>query len=156
MKAEIQDLVANNSLWHNRKIAAPEFFKDLEPEDFPMSKHKIVVPHVQTGRTTLYLTTYCHHFDGMSFKESQELIDKLFLHLNQPKYRQLVEWENDGDLVLWDNTAVLHRGTGGAYLGKHARDMRRTSVYDMGPYRHGMNDPNKPFRQGMPMKKDKW
>ncbi|OQV07617.1 hypothetical protein CLAIMM_12022 [Cladophialophora immunda] len=154
MKDRLEPLVANNSLMLNRKMAAPDFFKDIEPEDFPMAKHKIVVPHPASGRKTLYLTTYCHHFDGMSFEESQALLDELWAHCTQPKYRKTVEWQNDGDLVMWDNTAVLHRAQAGAkYIGRYPRDMRRASVFDMGPFGWGLNDPNVPMRQGLDWKK---
>jgi alpha-ketoglutarate-dependent 2,4-dichlorophenoxyacetate dioxygenase len=136
---------------HNRKLAAPDVFEKINPRDFPLSKHKLVVPH-RTGRTTLYVTTYIHHFDGMSDEDSQALVDELLTHAAQPKYRKLIPWENDSDLIMWDNTAVLHRATGGAYLTKHVRDMRRTTSHDTGPHAHGMNDPNKPFRQGLPIK----
>jgi alpha-ketoglutarate-dependent 2,4-dichlorophenoxyacetate dioxygenase len=150
MKDKIEPLVANNSLIFNRKTAAPEFYEGVDPVEFGFSRHKIAVPHPESGRKTLYLTSYCHHFDGMSFEDSQRLIEELFAHATQPKYTNWVKWENDHDLVVWDNTAVLHRAqAGGAYTTKYPRDMRRTSLYDAGPYGHGENDPNAPFRQGI-------
>lgn len=88
----------------------------------------------------------------MSYEETQKLLDDLFAHASQKKYCTLIKWENDGDLVMWDNTAVLHRATAGEYLTKHVRDMRRTTSHDVGKYGHGMNDPTKPFRQGLPIK----
>ena len=118
--------------------------------DYGFSRHKIAVPHPESGRKTLYLTTYCHHFDGMTAEESQPIIDALFEHATQEKYVTKINWETDGDLVMWDNTAVLHKANaGGAYLTKYPRDMRRTSVFDSGPYGHGENDPKAPFRQGI-------
>lgn len=89
----------------------------------------------------------------MSDEDSQALVDELFEWATQPKYRNLVEWKNDSDLIMWDNTAVLHRATGGAYLTKHVRDMRRTTSHDTGEHRFGVNDPEKPFRQGLPIPK---
>lgn len=137
-------------MWHNRKLAAPDYYADIEPTDYPMSKHKLVTKHTNTGRNFLYCTTYAHHIDGMSFDDSQELINELLDHAAQPKYKCLLKWENDGDLIMWDNTAVLHRAIdGGSYIGKYARDMRRTTSFDMGPEAHGLNDPNVPFRQGL-------
>ncbi|RFU25347.1 hypothetical protein B7463_g10993, partial [Scytalidium lignicola] len=150
MKEKIEPLVANNSLVYNRKLGDPEFYEDIDPADFGFSRHKIAVPHPQSGRKTLYLTTYCHHFDGMTQEESQLIINELFKHATQDKYVMKIEWENDSDLVMWDNTAVLHKASaGGAYLTTHPRDMRRTSVFDAGPYGHGENDPTAPFRQGI-------
>lgn len=137
---------------HNRKLAAPDIYESINVRDFPFSKHKLVVPH-RNGRNTLYLTSYIHHIDGMSDDESQALVDELFAHATQPQYRKLIQWENNSDLIMWDNTAVLHRATGGAYLTKHVRDMRRTTSNDTGAHAHGMNDPSKPFRQGLPIPK---
>ncbi|RFU34759.1 hypothetical protein B7463_g1532, partial [Scytalidium lignicola] len=149
-KAKIEPLVGNNSLIHNRKLGAPDFYEGIDPMDYGFSRHKIAVPHPESGRKTLYLTTYCHHFDGMTAEESKPIIDALFEHATQDKYVTTIQWENDGDLIMWDNTAVLHKANaGGAYLTKYVRDMRRTSVFDAGPYGHGENDPNAPFRQGI-------
>jgi alpha-ketoglutarate-dependent 2,4-dichlorophenoxyacetate dioxygenase len=149
-KQKISHLVAHNSMWHNRKLAAPDFYTDIEPTDYPMSKHKIVTNHTNTGRKMLFCTTYAHHLDGMSFEDSQKIIEELLAHASQPKYRCVLRWENDGDLIMWDNTAVLHRAVdGGSYLGKYPRDMRRTTSFDMGPEAHGLNDPNNSFRQGL-------
>lgn len=80
------------------------------------------------GRTILYITSYIHHIDGMSDEESQALLDELFAHAAQPQYRNLVRWENDGDMIMWDNTAVLHRATAGE------------RVSDQAPPRHEAND----------------
>ncbi len=135
---------------HNRKLAAPDIYASVDPHDFPFSKHKLVVPHTN-GRNTLYVTSYIHHIDGMSEADSQQLVDTLLAHAAQPRFTHLVEWQNDGDLIMWDNTAVLHRATGGQYLTKHVRDMRRTTSHDVGPHGLGMN--KEAFRQGLPIPK---
>jgi len=106
----------------------------------------------RNGRNTLYVTSYIHHIDGMTDEASQALVDELFAHAAQPQYCNRIMWENKSDLVMWDNTAVLHRATGGAYLTKHVRDMRRTTSHDTSPQGCGMNDSNAPFRQGLPIK----
>jgi alpha-ketoglutarate-dependent 2,4-dichlorophenoxyacetate dioxygenase len=111
-----------------------------------------VVPH-RNGRNTLYITTYIHQIDGMSEEDTQKLLDELFEHAAQDKHKNLIKWENNSDIIMWDNTAVLHRATGGKYLTTHVRDMRRTTSHDVGKYGHGKNDPNKPFRQGLPIPK---
>ena len=137
-------------MWYNRKLAAPDYFADIDPTDYLMAKHKLVTSHPATGRKTLYATTYVHHIDGMSFEESQKIVGKLLKHATQEKYVKRLTWENNTDLIMWDNTAVFHRAVaGGDYLMKWPRDMRRTTSYDMGPEGHGMNDPKKPFRQGL-------
>lgn len=130
-KDKIAPLVANNSLFHNRRLAAPEFFGDIEPLDQPMARHRLVQRHEGSGRMNLYVTSYAHHFDGQSLDESRPLINELLEHVSQDKYKLAVKYENNGDLVMWDNRAVLHRATPmGTYDGRYRRDMRRTSVKD--------------------------
>lgn len=150
-KDQIQNLITHNSLFHNRKLASPVFFEDVEPLDSPMSRHRLVVPHENTGRTNLYVTTYAHHFEGQSAEESEPLLKELLAHATQPKYVLDVHYENDGDMVMWDNRAVLHRATpGGAYAGKYRRDMRRTTVKDNGKYAWGENEVGTAWQAGLP------
>ncbi|CAK7203612.1 hypothetical protein SEUCBS139899_006349 [Sporothrix eucalyptigena] len=157
-KARIQNLVGNHSMMHNRKLAAPDIYEAINVRDFAFSKHKLVVPH-RNGRNTLYITSYIHHIDGWDEEKSDvdneaatvELVDELFRHADQPKYTYLMPWINDTDFIMWDNTAVLHRATGGPYLTKHVRDMRRTTSHDVG--KHGMGMNKEAFRQGLPIAK---
>ena len=151
-KNKIENLITNDSLFHNRKLAAPEFFKDVEPLDSPMSRHRLVQTHEGSGRKNLYLTSYAHHFDGETLEESKPLLDELWAHVNQPKYVLTVNYENNGDMVMWDNTAVLHRATaGGTYAGKYRRDMRRTTVKDSGKFAWGENEVGTAWQAGLPL-----
>lgn len=50
MKKKLDGLVANHSLFHSRKTAVPEFFKDTDPAKLPLSKHLLVQKHEATGR----------------------------------------------------------------------------------------------------------
>jgi len=34
----IEPLVANNSMWYNRKTAAPDYYADVDPFDYVFSK----------------------------------------------------------------------------------------------------------------------
>jgi alpha-ketoglutarate-dependent 2,4-dichlorophenoxyacetate dioxygenase len=152
LKDEIDGLVCNNSFFHNRKLGSPEYYKNLDPLSSPMSRHKLVVPHEGSGRKNLYFTTYLHHFDGMTAEESKPLYDRLMAHIQQEKYIVDVHYENNGDMVLWDNTAVLHRATTtGVYATKYKRDMRRTTVKDSGKYAWGENEVGVSWRVGLPV-----
>lgn len=152
-KREIEPLILNNSLFHNRKLAAPEFFKSVEPMDSNMARHRVVVPHDGDGRKNLYITTYAHHFDNETHGQSKPLIDKLLKHVDQDKYIYTVAYEQNGDMVLWDNTAVLHRATSTEkYGGKYRRDMRRTTVKDCGPSAWGENEIGATWQAGLPTK----
>jgi len=143
MKDSLEGLVANCSLLHNRRAAAPELYPGVDIFDWPVSRWKLVYPHEGTNRKNLYVTSYMYSIDGKTPAESQALTQELIAHATQPKYTYTVYWKNPGDMVMWDNTAVLHRATDGSgYRGKYRRDVRRTSAFDEGKYAWGENDPN--------------
>lgn len=142
-KKSIKDLVAVHSFVHNRKTANPDspLFKDIDVMDHPLARHKLVPVHEPSGRHVLYVTSYAHHIEGMDMEEGKKLIQDLQAHAAQKKYVHEHHWENNGDIAIWDNTAVLHRATSGIYEGKHKRDMRRTCVMDSSSEAYGLNDP---------------
>lgn len=152
-KEEIEPLILNNSLFHNRKLAAREFFAKVEPLDSNMARHRLVMHHNGDGRKNLYITTYAHHFDGETLEESKPLSDKLLKHVDHDRNIYTVEYEQNGDMVLWDNTAVLHRATSTeGYGGVYRRDMRRTTVKDVGPSAGGLSKPGTTWQAGLPTK----
>ncbi|EAT83517.2 hypothetical protein SNOG_09325 [Parastagonospora nodorum SN15] len=122
------DLVGAHTLLHSRKLGSPEFFADLVPESEPMMRHKIVQTHEPSG-----------HCKPLPESESAALFERLLKHVTQPKYILSVDWLNEGDMVAWDNTAVMHRATGGSFEGKFVRDMRRTTVHDDSSTAWGLN-----------------
>ena len=135
------DYVGFHCMAQSRKLGSPEYFKDVNPDEAPQSKHRIVQLHEPSGRLNLYIGAHLHHLEGkgMTREKSTELIDWLKKHVTQEKYRFSVPWINPGDLVIWDNRCVLHRAgpwTGG---GKYKRDLRRTTVHDDSPTAWGLN-----------------
>lgn len=97
----------------------------------------------------LYLAAHVHHIEGLEPDESKVLFDKLYTHAQQDKYVVEVEWEQPGDLVIWDNTCTMHRALGGPFLQKYRRDMRRATVHDDSSYAWGLNE-RSDVRQGLP------
>ncbi|KAK4505562.1 hypothetical protein PRZ48_003525 [Zasmidium cellare] len=119
------DYVACHSLFHSRKTASPEALPGLNPEDHFMSRHKLIQRHEASGRMNLYIASHVHHIEGISREKSQQLIEKLYQHACQPKYVVSIPWENAGDMILWDNTCVMHRATGGSFEGKYKRAFKK-------------------------------
>ncbi|KAI0517951.1 alpha-ketoglutarate-dependent 2,4-dichlorophenoxyacetate dioxygenase [Xylaria bambusicola] len=139
-------LIGVHSIAHSRKLGSPEFFADLDPTPLPMSRHRILQRHEPSGRMNLYVGAHLHHIehdeDGGSGKEipdSWALVQKLNAHASQDKYVISVPWNDPGDLVIWDNRAVLHRVGEGSFEGKYIRDLRRTTVHDDSPTAWGFN-----------------
>lgn len=86
----------------------------------------------------------------MDHAEGRALIDELLDWVKKPQYRLTLEWQQPGDMIIWDNTSVMHRATGGSYEGKFRRDMRRTTVKDMSSSRYGLNGEGSDWRVGLP------
>ncbi|KAI1620289.1 alpha-ketoglutarate-dependent 2,4-dichlorophenoxyacetate dioxygenase [Exophiala viscosa] len=150
------DYIGANSLWHSRRKAAPdsEFVQDFDPEAYPFGRHRIVQLHERSGRTNLYIANHLHHLeykDGSRVPEpeSTQLIERLLAHATQDKYVISVEWRENGDVVCWDNTAVMHRASVGSFAGRYKRDMRRTTVHDSSSQAWGLNE-RTTKRMGLP------
>lgn len=154
-KEEIKNYVGMNTLLWNRKLANPEgtpayhMFQDIDCTKVPLSKHRIAQIHEPTGRGNLYIGSYTHHIEGMPVEEGRRIIDELLEHVTQDKYKLAVHYENPGDVVFWDNAAVLHRATIGLYEGKYRRDMRRISTFDDSSWAYGENHPERSSQVGL-------
>jgi alpha-ketoglutarate-dependent 2,4-dichlorophenoxyacetate dioxygenase len=141
------DYVAAHSLWQSRKLASPEAFRDVEPLDYYMSRNRLVQMHEVSGRLNLYIAAHVHHIEGLPATESEKLVKELLAHTTQQKYVLNMEWRNVGDLVIWDNTCVLHRAV--PVEGRWRRDMRRATVHDGSNGAWGLNE-RSDLRQGLP------
>ncbi|KAI1846388.1 hypothetical protein JX266_007593 [Neoarthrinium moseri] len=138
------DYVGAHTIVHSRKLGSPEYFKDLDASTSQMYRHRIVQLHEPSGRNNLYIGTHMHHIEdashpGIAVPNSAELIERLLRHVTQSKYTRSVEWNQPGDMIIWDNRCVLHRASGGSFEGKFKRDVRRTTVHDNSPTAWGLN-----------------
>jgi alpha-ketoglutarate-dependent 2,4-dichlorophenoxyacetate dioxygenase len=106
-KQKINDLIVHHSLWHSRRLAAPDckFLKAIDPQDHFMGRHKLVQQHEPSGRTNLYIAHHAHHIEGMETEAGQKLIKDLLEHAAQEKYIFEVDWENNGDIIIWVSCA---------------------------------------------------
>lgn len=148
-KKLLEGKVGVHSHFHSRRVALPSFptFAALDPWKYPMHKHHIVQTHRGTGRKTLYIASHLHHIEGMDEEESTALILKLRKHVEKEKYITKVYYDQPGDVVVWDNTAVLHRAGGNegeGWAGKHVRDLRKWMAFDNSPEEWGLNEVGTP------------
>lgn len=91
---------------------------DLDDEDETAAEHPILRPHPITGRLALYLSTpkRCAAVSGLAPAEAEELIALLFAHSTTEENTYRHAW-SPGDVVMWDNACVLHRGDHAEVLG---------------------------------------
>ena len=73
--------------------------------------HPVVRTHPRTGRKCLYVDeTYTERIEGLPAAESEALLAELLAHCVQPRFYHRQSWRV-GDLVVWDNCAMLHKST---------------------------------------------
>jgi alpha-ketoglutarate-dependent taurine dioxygenase len=78
------------------------------------------------GRRSMVLGATADHVVGMDPGESRALLGELEEWSTQPRFRYTHEWQ-EGDLVIWDNTGMLHRAL--PYDVSSQRTLHRTTVH---------------------------
>ncbi len=75
----------------------------------PPVSHPVFLTHPLTGRKVLYADPgYTMRINELSERESDEMLEFLFAHQLQQKYRYLHRWQT-GDVLVWDDIATLHQ-----------------------------------------------
>lgn len=90
----------------------------------PDKTHNLVWTH-ESGRKSLVIGCHAAYVVGMDKAEGQKLIQELLEWTTQPKFVYRHEWTR-GDLLIWDNTGVLHRAE--PYPMDSGRVMHRTTL----------------------------
>ena len=96
------------------------------------AEHPIFRTHPISGRTALYLSTpkRCVAISGMADDVAAEIVRFLFEHSTREDNLFVHAW-SPGDVVIWDNGCVLHRGDHSAVEGD--RVMHRGMVVGYEP-----------------------
>ncbi|MFP5305954.1 MAG: TauD/TfdA dioxygenase family protein [Gammaproteobacteria bacterium] len=90
----------------------------------PDKTHKLVWTH-KSSRKSLVIGCHASHVVGMDREEGQKLLRELLAWTTQPQFVYRHEW-TPGDLLIWDNTGVLHRAE--PYPLDSGRVMHRTTL----------------------------
>ncbi len=78
------------------------------------------------GRRSLVIGATADHIVGMDPAEGRALLDELLAWSTQERFCYAHDWQV-GDLVIWDNTGMLHRAL--PYDPASERSLQRTTVY---------------------------
>jgi len=98
----------------------------------PVFPHPLVRTHPDSGKRILYLDAATEvEVVGLSPREGSELIAELRAHLEQSRFRYTHRW-SVGDIVYWDNQAVLHART--AFDPGSRRVLKRVSLAGSRPF----------------------
>jgi taurine dioxygenase len=105
---------------------------DNQAAQFPPVRQPLVRVHPATGAKSLYVCpAVISHVEGLDAEAGSALIETLIAHVTQPRFVYGHRWRK-GDLVMWDNRAVLHTASPFDHT-RYQRLMYRTTVAGNAP-----------------------
>ena len=97
----------------------------------PPINQRLVRKNPNNNLKNYYVGSHARSIAGWTEKAGRELLDDLLAKATKSEHIYTQNWRS-GDLVIWDNRCLLHRGTG-YDADKYRRLMRQTRVCGSGP-----------------------
>ena len=111
----------------------PKSFIPLSEQEraaLPPVWHKMVQNHPVTGRKVFYLNLDPLEFDGIAEQAGRDAIAEIVEIAAAEEYVYRHRWQ-PGELLIWDNHAMLHSGTPTHMYESDRRLMHRSFVYTL-------------------------
>jgi taurine dioxygenase len=97
----------------------------------PPVSQKMVLVHPLSGRKLLYANPgYTVRIDGLAAAESDALLERLFAHQVQQKFRYAHRWA-ERDVLLWDNLRTIHNAVADYGADEHRYVRRCQAMADL-------------------------
>ena len=126
--AELDGLIAEHSAFHSRLQLDDQQYAAEDLAKYPTVEWPVVRIHPGSKRKTLFIGAHIARIVGQPVPEGRLLLTELLEHATQRHFVYRHVWR-PGDLVMWDNRAVLHRGR--RYNLAERRELRRSTVEDV-------------------------
>jgi alpha-ketoglutarate-dependent taurine dioxygenase len=125
-RTEIADLQVVHSFAHAQGLANPDATDEQRAswDRVPARVHPLVWTR-RTGRQSLLLGATAAEVIGWPADKGRALLDRLLDWSTQPQFTLRHSWRM-GDLVMWDNTGILHRAL--PFEPTSVRLMHRTTL----------------------------
>ena len=100
---------------------------EVQRKTKPPASHSVVLTHPISGRKALYANPgYTMRINELPEAESDRLLERLFAHQSQDKYRYIFRWQA-GDVLVWDNLRTIHQAVADYSPNEH-RLIKRCQV----------------------------
>ena len=107
-KRQLEGLVALHSIIYSREQTGfTEWTEEARAALHPVPQ-PLVFQNPRTGRKSLYLASHIAEIVGWPTGQARELVGELMEHATQPRFVHAHPW-SEGDLVIWDDRATMHR-----------------------------------------------
>lgn len=131
MQAEIDPLVAIHDYVFSRSKVSPDAVTPSHAASLPPVPQRLVRRNPRHGAKNYYVGSHARTIRGMDETAARRLLDDLLAQATAEEHIYTHSW-TPGQLVIWDNRCLLHRGTG-YDADRHRRLMRQTRVKGAGP-----------------------
>ncbi|MEL7467439.1 MAG: TauD/TfdA family dioxygenase [Pseudomonadota bacterium] len=123
-RAKLDPLIAIHDYTFSRSKVAE--VPDEMQRRLPPVRQRLVRTNRANGAKNLFLGSHVREIEGMDQTEGRALLDALLADAVAPDHVYAHSWQ-PGDLVIWDNRCLLHRGAG-YDADRFRRRMRQTRV----------------------------
>jgi len=128
LRERIKGLVAVHDALHSRAMLGDTDYTEAQRQAIPPTQWPLVQTDPRSGRKILYVGVHAREVLGMTVAEGRMLLMDLLEHATQRQFVYQHHWQV-GDLVMWDNTATLHRGRYFDFAER--RELRRATTEEV-------------------------
>ena len=109
LKEKIASLVAIHDYNYSRSKVGKNVVSTSLAASLPPVPQKLVRRNQATGESNYFVGSHARSIQGWRDEDARELLDDLVTRATAPENRYRHRWQV-GDLLIWDNRCVLHRG----------------------------------------------
>lgn len=110
LKARVRDKAFWHHYAHSRSKISPELAAQKMFNEWPEQLWRAIWRNPVNGTEALYVASHAYAVEGLEKDEGTALIDAVTQFVTQPQYVYRHQWKA-GDVLIWDQRAVLHRAT---------------------------------------------
>ena len=125
MQTRLKDAVATHSYANSRDQIHPDLATEIERRALPPVRWRLNWRNPANDRRALYVASHAYAIDGMDERDARQLLAQLLDEATRREFVYSHKWRQ-GDTVMWDNRAMLHRGRPWDYARE--RTMVRTTI----------------------------
>jgi len=125
LRDRLKDAVATHSYANSRDQIHPDLATEVERKALPPVRWRLNWRNPSNDRRALYVASHAYAIDGMDDRDARQLLARLLDEATRHEFVYSHKWRQ-GDAVMWDNRAMLHRGRPWDYAEE--RTMVRTTI----------------------------
>jgi alpha-ketoglutarate-dependent 2,4-dichlorophenoxyacetate dioxygenase len=125
LQGRLKEAVATHSYANSRDQIHPDLATEIERKALPPVRWRLNWRNPSNDRRALYVASHAYAIDGMDDRDARQLLAQLLDEATRREFVYSHKWRQ-GDAVMWDNRAMLHRGRPWDYAQE--RTMVRTTI----------------------------